>query len=159
LIALSIDAANNSLWRSSAIITTRSDNSGTSQNESKAPMMTSSYKRPHGNIGQSSHVSHGNFGDNVNNSISGNRGSWGHPKNVKSYFKSSSKSHISGKKLKHNGAHLAPRATTRGARPRTKSLPTSTIYVAGQMLVLIVVRSVTIFLIAPSLKPYYLRVL
>jgi hypothetical protein len=64
LLALHNDAAKNSLWRSVAINIPKNISSTTTQDRSKAPMSMPSYTRPHGNIGQSSHGSHNNFGGN-----------------------------------------------------------------------------------------------
>jgi hypothetical protein len=64
LLTLQNDAAKNGLWRSNAVNIPRKSSSATTQNKGKAPMPMPPYERPHGNIGQSSHVSQNNFGGN-----------------------------------------------------------------------------------------------
>ena len=64
LLTLQNDVAKNSSWLSAAVNIPRSSNSATNQNRGKAHMPISSYKRPHGGISQSSHVSHNSFGCN-----------------------------------------------------------------------------------------------
>jgi hypothetical protein len=54
----------------------------------KAPMSMSSYKRPHGNIGQSSHGKHISFGDNGIKGASNIKLSWGNLKDAKADFNS-----------------------------------------------------------------------
>ena len=103
LLALQNDDAKNSLWRSTAGISPSSGSFCTTQNKGMAPMPTPSYKRPHGSVGQSSRDNHGNFEGNGSKDASGNRGTWGHPKDAKAGCKSPSKSQISDKKVKHNG--------------------------------------------------------
>jgi len=64
LLTLQNDAAKSSLWRSTAVNIPRNSCSATTQNKGKASMPMPSYKRPHGNIGQSNHDNHNNFGGN-----------------------------------------------------------------------------------------------
>ena len=64
LLTLQNDAAKNSLWHSAAVNIPRNSSSATTQNQGKAPMPISLYKRPHGSIDQSSHCSHIGFGGN-----------------------------------------------------------------------------------------------
>jgi len=60
-----------------------------------------SYKRPHDNIGQSSHGNHNNFGGNGIKGVSGRKLNLRHLKDAKACFKSPLKSYNSNKKLKH----------------------------------------------------------
>jgi hypothetical protein len=63
-----------------------------------------SYKRPHGSIGHSRHVSHNNFGGNGSKGASSKKITWVHLKDTKADFKSASKSYIFDKKVKHEKA-------------------------------------------------------
>jgi hypothetical protein len=100
LIALQNDAAKNSLRHLTDEKILRSGSFGTTYNKGKAPIPMPSYKRPHGNIGHNNHNSYGSFGDNCSKGAFGSKVSWGHPKDAKADFKSSSKSQISAKKAK-----------------------------------------------------------
>jgi len=62
LIALHLNAAKNSLWRSAAVNIPRNISSATTHNRGKAHVQMPSYKRRHVNIGQSSHGCHISFG-------------------------------------------------------------------------------------------------
>ena len=57
-----------------------------------------SYKRSHGNIGQSNHGSHNCFGGNGSKGDSAIKLNWGHPKDAKADFKSPLKSYNPDKK-------------------------------------------------------------
>ena len=94
------DDAKNSLWRPTAVKNPRSGNSGTTQNKGKAHVPMSSNKRPHGSIGHNNYGSYGNFENDGIKGAFGSKVSWGHPKDAKADFKSTSKSHISDKKTK-----------------------------------------------------------
>jgi len=62
----------------------RLGNSIIAKKKSKAPMLlTPSYKRPRGSIGHNNHVGCGNFGKNGSKGASGNKVSWGNPKDAK----------------------------------------------------------------------------
>ena len=64
LLTLQNDATKNSSWRLTAVNIPRNSSSATTQNKDKAPMPMPPCKCSHGNIGQSSHASHHNFGGN-----------------------------------------------------------------------------------------------
>jgi hypothetical protein len=57
------------------------------------------YTCSHGNIGQSSHDGHNNFGGNGSKGASASKLNWGHPKDVKADFKSPLKSYNSDKNI------------------------------------------------------------
>ena len=61
LIYLYNGVAKNSLWRSIAVNIPRNSSSATNQNRGEAHVPMSLYKRSHGSIGQSIHVSHASF--------------------------------------------------------------------------------------------------
>ena len=71
LITLQNDAAKNSLWRSAAVNLPRNSSSATTINRGKTHVPMPSYKRPHGNIGQSSHDSQSSFERNGSKGASG----------------------------------------------------------------------------------------
>ena len=100
LLTLQNDAAKNSLWRSNAVNIPRNCSSATTQNKGKAPMPMPPYTRSHGNIGQSSHVSHNDFVGSGSKGASASKFNWGHPKDVNANFKSPLKSYNSNKKHK-----------------------------------------------------------
>jgi len=104
LITLQNDVVKNSLWRSAAVNIPRNSSSATTQNRSKAHVPMPSYKRPRGNIGQSSHGSHNNFGGNGSKNASSSKLLRGHLNDAKVDFKSPSKSHITDIKVKHEKA-------------------------------------------------------
>jgi hypothetical protein len=97
LMALQTDAAKNSLWRSSTVITPRTSprfgGSGSHQNKGKAPMTQPTSKRPQfSNSGQKNSGSHGSFGGSGQKGASSSKGPWGQSKDEKADFKGSSKS-------------------------------------------------------------------
>jgi hypothetical protein len=59
------------------------------------------YKPSHGSIGHNSHGGHNNFGGNGSKGASASKSNWGHHKDAKADFKSSSKSYNSDKKMKY----------------------------------------------------------
>jgi hypothetical protein len=93
LMDLQNDAAKNSVWRSSTIITPRTEGFNSHHGNDKAPMPQSTSKRlqPIG-FGQNTFGSHGSFGSSIDKGVSNTMKSWGHPKNAKADFKGSSKS-------------------------------------------------------------------
>ncbi len=92
LMALQIDVAKNSLWRSSTVITPRIGGFGSHQNKGKAPMTQPISKRPQlSNFGQRSSGSHGSFGGSGQIGASSSKGPWGQSKDDKADFKGSSK--------------------------------------------------------------------
>jgi len=95
LVTLQNDTAKNSLWRSIVVNIPRNSSSVATQNKGKAPMPMPPYTRSRGNIGQSSHDSHNNFGGNGNKGASVNKSNWGQHNDAKSDFKGPSKSYNS----------------------------------------------------------------
>ena len=93
LMDLQNDAAKNSLWRSSRIITPRMGGSNSHHGKGKASMPAPMSKRPQvAGFGQNTFGSHGNFGASTNKGVSNTMKLGGHSKNAKSDFKESSKS-------------------------------------------------------------------
>jgi hypothetical protein len=86
LLTLQNDAAKNTLWRSAVENILRNISSATTQNMGKAPMPMPSYKRLHGNIGQSNHGSHNNLEGNGIKGACDRKSNWGHLKDVKRRF-------------------------------------------------------------------------
>ncbi len=99
MLTLQNDAAENSLWRSTAVNIPRNSSLATTQNKGKAPMPMPPYTRSRGNIGQSSHGSHNNFEGNGSKGASASKSNWRQPEDAKVDFKSPSKSYNSDKKL------------------------------------------------------------
>jgi hypothetical protein len=116
LLTLQNGAAKNSLWRSTAVNIPRNSSSATTHNKGKTPMPMPPYKFSHGNIGQSSHGNHNNFGANGSKCASACESNWGQPKDAKEDLKSPSKSYNSYKKLSTRKSHQAQKATTRGTK-------------------------------------------
>jgi hypothetical protein len=141
------DVAKNSSGRSTAVITPRSGYSGTTRNKGKAHIPSPSYKRPQGSIGQSNHDSRGSFGGNSIKGIFGNMGSGGHPRDAKADFKSLSKSHISDKIVKHNGGAFGSKSCDSWNKAKDQLTTDEYNKRCRKMLVLIMVRLVTNFLI------------
>ena len=93
LMDLQNDAAKNSLWRSSTIITLRMGGSNSHHGKGKSPMPPPMSKRLQSTgFGQNTFGSHGNFGANNSKGVSNTMKSWGHSKSVKADFKESSRS-------------------------------------------------------------------
>jgi hypothetical protein len=110
------DDANNSLWRSSTIITSRSSGSGTHQNKCKSPMTQPSFKRHHPIIfGLNNSSSHVSSRGNGSNGTSNNKGQQGPSKDAKEDFKRHTKSTTFDRGLNGNVVHPA-----RILNPRTK---------------------------------------
>jgi hypothetical protein len=87
------DAAKNSLWRSSTIITPRMGGSNSHHGKCKAPMPPPMSKRPQpAGFGQNTFGSHGNFGANNSKGVSNTMKPWGHSKSAKVDFQGSFKS-------------------------------------------------------------------
>ena len=104
LIALQNDVAKNSLRCSAAVKTPRYGSSATTQNKGKAPRPMSSYKRPHGIIGQISHDNHGSFGGNRSKGASNSKVTYGYLKDAKADLKIPSKSYIYEQNVKRERA-------------------------------------------------------
>ena len=68
------------------------------------------YKRSHGNIGQSSHGSHNNFGGNGSKGPFASKSNWGQHKDAKADFKSPSKSYNSDKIIKYEKVALGSKS-------------------------------------------------
>ena len=87
------DAAKNSLWRSSTIITPRVSGSNAHHGKGKAPMPVPMSKRPQTTFfGEHTFGSHGSFGANTSKGVFNTMKFGGHPKNAKADFKESSMS-------------------------------------------------------------------
>jgi hypothetical protein len=78
LLTLHNDTAKNSLWRSAAVNLPRNSSSANTQNRGKEAMPMPSYKRRHGNIGQSNYGSHNKFRVNGSKGTSGSKSAFGH---------------------------------------------------------------------------------
>ena len=98
------------------------------------------YTRSHGNIGQSNHGTHNNFGGNGSKGAFASKLNWGQTKDVKVDFKSPLKSYNSDKNSTRK-LHQAQKVTTRGTWLRQSSPKTSSTNVVEQVHVSIVVRS------------------
>jgi hypothetical protein len=84
--------ANNSLWRSSTIITPRTGGSNSHHGKGKAAMPPPMSKIPQpACFWQNTFSSHGNFEASSSKDVSNTMKSWGHHKNAKAYFKESSR--------------------------------------------------------------------
>jgi hypothetical protein len=93
LMGLQNDAAKNSLWRSSTIITPRMGCSNSHHGKGKAPLPPPMSKRlQSAGFGQNTFGSHGSFGASSSKGVSNTMKSWGHSKSAKADFKESSKS-------------------------------------------------------------------
>ena len=93
LMELQNDAAKNSLWRSSTIITPRVSGSNAHHGKGKAPMTVPMSKRPQTNgFGQNAFGSHSSFGASTSKGVSNTMKAGGHFKNAKADFKESAKS-------------------------------------------------------------------
>ena len=87
------DAAKNSLWRSSTIITPRMGGSNSHHGKGKAPMPAPMSKRPQTTaFGQNTFGIHGSFGASTSKGVSKTMKLGGHSKSAKVDFKESSKS-------------------------------------------------------------------
>ncbi len=77
-MALQTNAAKNSLWRSSTVITPRTGGSNTHQNKGKIPITDPSFKRPQPSwFGQNNSCSHGIFAGSGHKGASIIKGPWG----------------------------------------------------------------------------------
>ena len=68
------------------------------------------YNSSHGNIGQSNHGNHNNFGGNGSKGAFASKLNWGHPKDGKAYFKIPLKSYNSDTKIKYEKAALGSKS-------------------------------------------------
>ena len=101
------DAAKNSLWCSSTIITPRTGCSNSNHNKGKAPMPQPTFKRHHPIVfKQQPSSSHGSFEASSSKGFPNTLGSWGHPKDAKANFKKSSKSTTFDKHFKRERSNI-----------------------------------------------------
>ncbi len=92
-MALQIDAAKISLWRSSTVITPNTGGSNTHHNKGKNLVTQPNFKRPQqSNFGQNTFGSHGNSGSSGQKDASSSKGPWGQSKDAKADLKVPSKS-------------------------------------------------------------------
>ena len=159
LLTLQNDVAKKSLWHSDAVNIPRNSSSATTQNRGRAPMPMPSYKRPHGNIGQSCFGSHNSFGGNGSKCAFGCKLNWGHLKDAKAYLKIPLKSYNSDKKVKHEKTTSCSKCYDSWNKAKAKLTKGDFNNVVELMHALIVVESAISSLIFPSQNSHCLRVL
>jgi hypothetical protein len=107
LMELQTDAAKNSLWRSSTVITPRSGSLNSHHNKGKPPMLQSTSKRHHPIVFKHQTTSsHGGFGASGSKDTSNTLRVWGQPKDINADFQGSSKSTTFGKHLKRESSNI-----------------------------------------------------